>query len=77
MPESTNAERLAAATAATKYACWILLGGQEFVNQVVRIAIAYIVPFIASEQAFSAAQTARLLSGFSLGYVTCQVRWHT
>jgi len=46
---------------------------QEFVNKVVRLAIPYLVPFIAQEQAFTAAQTARLLTGFSLGYVTCQV----
>ena len=42
-------------------------------NKVVRLAIPYLVPFIAQEQAFTAAQTARLLTGFSLGYVTCQV----
>jgi hypothetical protein len=32
------------------------------------------VPFIAKEGNFSAAETARMLTGFSLGYVTCQVR---
>lgn len=42
-------------------------------NKVVRLAIPYLVPFIAQEQNFTAAQTARLLTGFSLGYVTCQV----
>lgn len=56
-----------------RYAAWFMLAGQEFVNKVVRLAIPYIVPFIAQEQAFTAAQTARLLTGFSLGYVTCQV----
>ena len=56
-----------------KYAAWFMLAGQEFVNKVVRLAIPYLVPFIAQEQAFTAAQTARLLTGFSLGYVTCQV----
>jgi hypothetical protein len=57
----------------SRYAAWFMLAGQEFVNKVVRLAIPYIVPFIAQEQAFTTAQTARLLTGFSLGYVTCQV----
>lgn len=57
----------------SRYAAWFMLAGQEFVNKVVRLAIPYIVPFIAQEQTFTTAQTARLLTGFSLGYVTCQV----
>jgi MFS family permease len=58
---------------AQRYSAWFMLAGQELVNKVVRLAIPYLVPFIAQEQGFGAAATARLLTGFSLGYVTCQV----
>ena len=58
---------------ATRYTAWFMLAGQEFVNKVVRLAIPFLVPFIARDYNFSAAATARLLTGFSLGYVTCQV----
>jgi hypothetical protein len=57
----------------SRYAAWFMLAGQEFVNKVVRLAIPYLVPFIAQEGSFTPAATARLLTGFSLGYVTCQV----
>ena len=58
---------------ATRYTAWFMLAGQEFVNKVVRLAIPFLVPFIAREFNFTAQATARLLTGFSLGYVTCQV----
>ena len=58
---------------ATRYLAWSMLAGQELVNKVVRLAIPYLVPFIAKQRNFNAAQTAGLLTGFSMGYVTCQV----
>jgi MFS family permease len=65
----------AVSPATLRYTTYALLSGQHLVTLVTRVALPYVVTFIAAEPGllFSPTQRATLLSSFTAGYVTMQI----